>query len=299
MTLEAGQFSYRDLVFGEGTDYYINSVEGFEGSDIRSSDSDQPRGDGAIRGLDYVAPKTIALELAIIEPDFAGGDGSVYESMWLAIRTAFRPSRQDDFELKFKRPGMPERLIRCRPVQLVRSETFKRYNRVGFPPIVLRAVDPRIYSTEEHNAVVPIYAASQGGADLSVVNFPVDFIGGNQIEIVVNNSGTDDAYPLLRFYGPATGTCTGVELRNTTNGDIIEINTTISAGEILTADMGAATTGDSRLIISLGGSSRYGSWELPREPFRLSPGSNTLRLLVTGSSTDVICVVTHRDTWIS
>lgn len=294
MPLADGQYGFGTLVFGEGCDIMVNNAEGFEGFEVRSSDSDQPRGDGGLRGLDYVAPRTVAFELVAWEPDL---DGSLYEAVWASIRATFRPSRTEDGELTFKRAGQPERLIRCRPVQLVRREDWKRFNRYGFPPVVLRAVDPRIYSTEVRSQNVSIFATTSGGAELPVTEFPVDFTGGTQTELVVQNDGTADAFPLLRFYGPTVGTCTAVKLTNSTTGQVFEVVTPIATGQILTGDMEAAVTGSERLVVALDGSSRYGSWALPREPFALAPGSNTLRFEVTGTSTDVICNVTWRSTW--
>lgn len=294
MALEDGQFSYRNFVFGEGTRYMLNRAEGFEGYQTRTSDSDQPRGDGGIRGLDYLTSRTVSFELSVIE--WEDQDGSIYEGLWSDVRAAFAPSRETDYDLAFKRPGAPERVIRCRPVQLVRSEAYLTYNRFGAPPVVLQAVDPRIYSSTEYSENCPVFAGSKGGADF-VWDFGVDFTGGIQRELVAENAGTADAYPLIRFYGPAVGTCTGVTLTNSTNGDVLDINTTITSGQILTADMGAAVTGSDSLIVAIGTSTRYGSWQLPRSAFRLSPGSNTIRLQIDGTSTDVVCNLTWRDTW--
>lgn len=296
MALLDGQFSYRGLVIGDGTRFNINHVEGFEGFDTRVSDSDQPRGDGAIRGLDYVTARLIAFELAIIELEDL--DGSIYEGLWSTLRTAFAPSRDDDLALTFKRPGQPERQIRCRPITLGRSEAWMAFDRFGFPPIVLRASDPRLYSSVEYSQNIQVYSASGGGADFGF-DFGVDFTGGVQRELVAINGGNTDAYPLIRFYGPVTGTCTGLILTNSTNGDVLEIDTTVTSGQVLQADMSAAVTGDDTLIISLDGTSRYGSWQLPRSAFRVAPGSNTIRLQVVGTSTDVVANVTWRDTWMS
>lgn len=297
MPLLPGQFSFRGLTFGEGTDYHINRAEGFEGFEARTSDSDQPRGDGGIRGLDYVAPRTIAFELALAELEDL--DGSIYEGRWGDVRAAFRPARNVDYDLTFKRDGAsPERVIRCRPIQLTRGEDYLRFNRVGTVPLVLRAVDPRIYSVSARSGNVPLYAANSGGLDVPVSDFPLDFAGGMQTELVVENAGTAEAFPLVRFYGPVTGTCTRVTLTNSTTGQVFDVTTTIGSGQILTADMEAAVTGANRLIVALGGSSRYGSWALPRAPLALAPGSNLLRFQATGTSTDVICSITHRDTWL-
>jgi hypothetical protein len=296
MALDELQFEYRGLVFGEGTDFHVNRAEGFEGYEVRSSDSDQPRGDGGIRGLDYVAPRTLAFELAIIE--YTGGE-TTYEDYWREIRKAFRPSRELDYPLTFKRPGCPERFIQCRPVQLVRVEEYQRYNIVGFPPVVLRAVDPRIYSTQIHTGNVPVYVPNGGGVDFDI-DFAEDFTTtpGTQIEFVAHNDGTANAYPLIRFYGPTVGTVTGVSLTNTTTGQSIEISATMATGQALWADMQAIVTASNALGIHMDQASRYGDWALPREPFALAPGSNTLRFEVEGTSVDASCRIQWRDTWL-
>lgn len=295
MTLADLQWSYNGLTFGEDTDYFVNLAEGFEGFDTRLSDSDQPRGHGGIRGIDYVAQRTVAFELALIETEDL--DGSVYEELYAAVRSAFAPSQTEDQPLVFKRPGQDERQIYCRPIQLGRSEKFLRFNRMGFPPVVLRAVDPRIYSTTTQSANVSIYATSVGGFDLPK-DVPYDFSTGTQTEYVAINNGNVDAYPLVRFYGPVSGTVTAVKLTNTTTGDVLEVDTTMTTGQILTCDMNAAVTGKNSLVIDLDGTSRYGSWALPRTPFALAPGSNTLRFELTGSSTNAACIVQWSDTWI-
>ncbi|MFC5947081.1 hypothetical protein ACFQH9_02160 [Pseudonocardia lutea] len=296
MALSDLQYSYRGLVFGEGCDVMVNNAEGFEGYEVRSADSDQPRGDGGLRGLDYVAPRSLSFELSIFEPD-GNTYGSLYEELWARVRSTFRPSRDTDYPLNFKRPGQPERMIMCRPVQLIRSESYRAFNRVGSPPVALRAVDPRIYSATRKSGNVPIYAATGGTVDFAL-DYTVDWDAGTRTELVVENAGDANAYPLVRFYGPGSGTCTGVRLTNSTTGQVLDISATVTAGQILTADMEAAVTGANRLVISLDGSSRYGDWELPRQAFYLAPGSNTLRFEVTGTSTDVVCNLQWRDTWL-
>lgn len=292
MALADYQFSYNGLTFGDGTGYFVDHHEGLEGFDTRVSDSDQPRNDGGIRGLDYVATRTVAFTLALGETTDAA-----YEARVAVVRAAFLPSRSVDLPLTFKRPGMVERLVNCRPVQLTRVQEYLSFDQVGHPPLVLRAVDPRIYSSTQYNSNATVYAAVGGGMDWPVANWPVDYTGGSQNLLAAQNNGTAEAYPLVRFYGPIVGTCTGVTLTNLTNGTVLQINTTVSTGQILSADMTAAVTGANTNVIDLGGSSRYGSWVVPRTAFSLSPGSNLLKFQVTGTSTDMIANLVWRDTW--
>jgi hypothetical protein len=287
-------FNYNGLTFGDGTGYFVDHHEGLEGFDTRVSDSDQPRGDGGIRGLDYVAPRVVAFTLALGETSDIS-----YETRWQALRAAFLPSRSADLPLTFKRPGQPERIVNCRPVQLTRVEEYLHFDQIGHPPLVLRAVDPRIYSSAQYNATATTYAAVGGGLDWSVGNWPVDYTGGSQNLLAITNNGTAPAYPLIRFFGPTFGTCTGVTLTNITNGSVLAIATTVTTGQILTADMTAAITGANTSVIDLSGSGRYGSWTVPRTPFSLSPGSNVLEFQVTGTSTDCVANIAWRDTWLN
>lgn len=286
-------FNYNGLTFGDNTGYYVDHHEGLEGFDTRVSDSDLPRGDGAIRGLDYVAPRTIAFTLALGETA-----DTAYETRWAALRAAFLPSRSVDQALTFKRPGMAERFVNCRPITLTRVQEYLQFDQVGHPPLVLRAVDPRIYSSAQYSQNATVYAPTAGGMDWPVANWPIDFTGATQNLLSATNNGTAEAYPLIRFYGPTVGTCTGVTLTNTTTGAVLAIATTLTTGQILTADMSAAVTGANTNVIDLSGTSRYGSWTVPRTPFSLTPGGNTLKFQVTGTSTDCIANVTWRDTWI-
>lgn len=288
------QYNYNGLTFGDGTSIMIDHAEGFEGYEVRTSDSDEPRNDGAIRGLDYVSARTVAFTLSLGETS-----DSDYETRWATIRSAFMPSRSTDSALTFKRPGQPERYVNCRPIQLVRVEDYLRFNQIGHPPVVFRAVDPRLYASDSNSLTMSVFASSSGGMDWPITNWPIDFTGASQTLFSAVNDGTADAYPLIRFYGPTVGTVTGVTLTNLTNGDVLTVSTTITSGQILTADMTAAVTGANTLIVSLDGSNRYGSWTVPRSPFRLSPGSNDLKFTVSGTSTDAVALIQWSDTWIN
>lgn len=297
MTLTDLQYSFRDLVFGEGCAVMVQSADGFEGFEVRDSDSDQPRGDGGIRGLDYSAPRLVGITLTLAELEDL--DGSIYEALWSSVRSTFAPSRARDYELAYKRPGQPERMIRCRPVSLGRSEEYLKFNRVGQAPVVLRAADPRIYSTELHAGAVPLYTGpSAAGTDLPL-DLSADFAPGARSEFVAQNAGNADAYPLLRFYGPAVGTVTAVQLENTTTGQTLSIDAGVAEGQILQADMDAAATAANRPLITLDGTTKYGDWRLPRIPFAIAPGSNTLKFTASGTAASAVCRLQWRDTWLS
>jgi hypothetical protein len=292
MALNDYEMSFRGLTFGGSTALGIKSIDGLQDFDASLGDTPIPRGDGDIPGLHRVAGKTITLELV------AKG---VAKSQALADTLAaaaevFQRSTMPE-RLYFKLPGQSESFVWARCI----GRAIKQTPDVAFgarPLLVrLKAADPRVYGVTQQNETLGVYDGSGGGSDLDF-DFPVDFSVDTSAEAIVTNNGDFNSYPLLRFYGPTTGTVTAVKLTNVTTGQVTEFETTIITGQILTADMRrivTADTGDDPYV-SLDGSSRYGDWVLPRTPFALAPGDNALRFEVTGTSVDALCVVTHRDT---
>lgn len=295
MTVDDHQYAYRGVVFGGGTAYDLVEVEGLEGFETRVGDRDLPRGHGAIPGRHYASARLVRFVLRLFDPS-TGNDEAVVEQLRADLHRAFRiRSEAVDDELVFQRPGQPERMVRCRPISV--PATLNKPGRwVRELQVAFRAADPRIYSAAVHQAVVPLYTPG-GGADWPA-DITKDTTAGTAVEAVATNAGDADAYPLIRFYGPAAGTVTAVKLTNRTTGQALEIVTPVAAGQILQADMDAAATSVDRQIIGIDGSTRYAAWALPRTPFALVPGDNVLRFEITGTSTTVRCLVDWRDTWL-
>ncbi len=284
------QLDYRGFRIGADTPYEVVSHEGLLGFEVRSADEDLPRGDGAVRGRDLVAARQCGIDVEVV------GSEAEVESLLAALRDAFDPSETLDSDLVFKLPGQVEQLIRARPTQLRDRRDWKGLL-LRTQPITMRAADPRIYSSDVRQLIVPIYSAAGGGIDYPVGDYPIDWTASASGEVVATNAGKARAYPLIRWYGPVTGTATGVKLTNLTNGEVIDIQTTVSAGQILTADIEAYVTGAARRVIALSGASRYGSWQFPHTAWSLSPGDNVVRFELTGTSVNVQALLTWRDTW--
>ena len=294
------QMNFRGLTFGltpDGLDSLpvgIMTVTGLEDLDIRAGNSTMPRGDGAIPGLHTINSREISLGLAA-----SGASKSQALSDTVAATLAAFSRTQAPQPLYFKLPGMPERFIFARVIgRQVKHETARTF---GHRPILVRlaAADPRIYGAEDTNRTLFIYDATGGGTDYGI-DYGVDFTVDTSAEVVLNNDGDDNAYPNVRFYGPPTGTLTEVKLTNTTTGDELEITADLLTGQILSADMRRIISADPGTdpYIHLGGSTRYSDWTLPRTPIYLQPGSNLVRFETTGSTTDAVCVVNYRDTWL-
>lgn len=296
MALADWQYRYTSpagdaLTVGDGTPFEVVEIDGLEGFNTRIGDRELPRDHGNVPGLHLATARQILMAV-----EFSGDDTTELDGRWATLVGTFALSKEDQGTLAFKQPGRPERQVSCRPTVLGRRLTNEQVF-LSTQSIALVAADPRIYAATAETVQVPLFTPSGGGLNFPL-NFPLNFSAGTSVDVVARNDGNSDAYPQIRFFGPASGTCTGVVLSNRTTGVDLDISATITSGQILTADMSAYVLGNGDLVIGLGGSSRYGDWTQPRTPLALQPGDNLLRFTITGTATVMTATVNFRDTWL-
>lgn len=262
------------LLIGNDTEYRVSSHEGLEGWDVRTSDDELPRGDGALRGVDLQAARQILFQLNV------SGSPSEVERKMDTLYRALVIQRDGDWDLIYRHPGRPLRMIRVRPTNLVRELTAEQVI-VGRQAIALRAADPRHYSASEYRVSIPVTPAGADPLIKSVVNL-----------------GNGPAYPLIRISGPAFGEpVTRVELVNATNDVIFGVSAVLPTGATLVGDMEARATGANRSVVTIGGQTKYGAWQHPRLTWQLNPGGNNVYLRTTPAGAPVTAELIYRDTW--
>jgi hypothetical protein len=269
------------LMIGRDTPYTVVSHDGLYGHDVRSSDEDQPRGDGSLRGVDLQSARQALFKLQI-----AGTREEIELRLDLLFR-ALVPQRENDWDLVWRHPASGARLIRVRPIQLPR-EIDQRRALVADQSIGLRAADPRHYSAVPRRVVVPVTPA--GAATPVTVN--------------VANEGNIAAYPVITISGPTSGPpVSRIELVNATTLVSFEAQLVLANGSVLIGDMQARITGAPRSVVTLDGQSKYGSWQLPRAPFRIDAdptgrgGFNTVYLRTEPPGAPVTCTLDYRSSW--
>lgn len=281
------QMNFNGLTFGAGTSISLEVISGFEDFDATIGDLQIPRRWGDVPGLHTINARDVILELYTVEDD-----------VWRTMLDTFLPSNTPTF-LFIREPGDSEdRLVYAR----VTGRWFTRnpvHKFKKMASIRFRLADPRIYGSTNKAKTLSLYNPSGGGFDYGA-DYEIDFVGGTTEEKIVTNEGNADAYPLLRFYGPASGTVTAVKVTNITTEQMLDISSAVLINQILEADMRRIITVDPGAMpyINIDGSNRYGDWTLPRIPFYLAPGDNLLRFEITGTSIDVVCTINHRDTWL-
>lgn len=274
------QFQLNGLLVGDGTPYDVVSHDGLYGYEVRTSDDDQPRGDGGLRGVDLQSARVVLFRLAV------GGSEQEVEQLLAVLYRALAPQRDLDWSLVWRHPAQPAKLLRCRPIQLPR-ESAHDATRLAPQSVALRAVDPRHYSA----------VAKQ-------VEIPNSLADGTLQQVTVTNVGNIAAHPKITLLGPTNiSSVTRVELVNSSGLVTFDVRLTLPTGSVLVGDMEARVTGAPRSTIELDGVTKYGSWQLPRTPFRLDPdpyvidGDNVLYMRTDPPGADVRCILDWRDTW--
>lgn len=269
------------LMIGQDTVYRVVSHDGLYGHDVRSSDEDQPRGDGSLRGVDLQSARQVLFKIQTT------GTREEIELRLDLLYRALVPQRDTDWDLVWRHPATAARLIRVRPIQLPR-EIDQRQIIAADQSIALRAADPRHYSAVPQRVVVPVTPA--GAAEPLTVN--------------VFNDGNIPAYPVITISGPTSGPAVSrIELVNATTLISFEARLVLAKGSTLVGDMQARITGAPRSVVTLDGQSKYGSWQLPRSPFRLDPdatgrgGFNTVYLRTEPAGAPVTCTLDFRSSW--
>lgn len=268
------------LLIGQDTPYTVLSHDGLYGHEVRSSDEDQPRGDGSLRGVDLQTARQILFEIQV------SGTRSEIELRLDLLYRALVPQRDQDWPLVWRHPALSPRLLNCRPIQLPR-EIDQKTALAAAQKITLRAADPRHYSAVSHHVEIPVSPAT-----------------GDPVRVNVFNDGNVAAYPVITIRGPSSGPAVNrVELVNETGLVTFDAQLTLPKGSTLTGDMNARIIGAPRSVVTLDGQSKYGSWQLPRSPFRIDPdptgrgGYNVIYLQTDPPGAPVLCTLDYRSTW--
>jgi len=155
MALEVGQIAVGDLVMGEGTPYRVMTETDFWSRHVRA-DQTGPRawGHGSWSGAEWAEEAVIPLRIMVSGSGVGG---------WLAAHqqlvAAFRP-RSEDIELRWNLDGT-EYMMRGRP-RMVEPDTSTIGLGISVTRCAFVALDPHIYSGEEHSVTLGLPSTSGG-----------------------------------------------------------------------------------------------------------------------------------------
>lgn len=273
------EMEFAGLALGAGSSFDLVSVSGLlDLPELRSSDLLLLRRHGAYAGEDFLAPRTITLELSI----FADTDADM-ELRMAEFLAAFAVGAESplQFQLPGVAGGVAARVWARTKRRNVVMDLEYVYG-VAKASVQLVATDPRIYVEVEDTGSTGMREINTGHT--FNVEFPLVFAGepaDGVVELV--NAGGFDAPVLFRIDGPVSNP----SITNETTGQTISFTTSVADGEYLLVDTAA------RSVLLNGTASRYNTIDAASVWFDLAPGTNSI--LFTGQVFDPDALLTA--TW--
>lgn len=256
-----GQLQFGSLLMGPGTPYRLSGLIGWDDlPPLDLADVPRPGSDGAWPGNLFAAERIIETDLTIVS------DPTTYPAVIAALRAATAPAGPER-PLVIRWGGqMLQAGVRCTG-RVVTGDGYA----LGLDKVALKwtASDPRRYST---TATAASTAPPSVGAGITwpvtwPLSWPAAGIGGT---VYVVNGGDWITPVVISIAGPLT---TPAVYRQDT-GDVLEINVTMAAGDVVVIDPLADT-------LTLNGSAAKGllsDRSAPVSSFMLPPGSTGLAL---------------------
>ena len=239
----------------DGVEWWGRVAAGWGSPPVRRAVTNRPGRGGAWAGAGLFGPRAVTLEGSMVAPTSAA------LSLALGRIRALLGALDTDTALTVAEP-VPKSLL-VRPSD--GSDAYEDTETIGRFTASLLAVDPTKYGP----ATVYTLALPSGGT--GGLTFPaiapfVFTAGGGAGTATVVNAGTDATRPVWEVTGPATNP----RLRNDSTGEVMELTTTLLAGDTLVVDHRAQT-------VTLAGVSRAATKTPSSTWWSLAPGNTVVR----------------------
>lgn len=299
------QFSYNGLTFdgapGSTLPYRLLNFSGLE-RQLRSQDQDRPLGHGSVFGTDYMAGRTIILEVLVLAtPATLQSAVDDLSKCWAPITNTGK--------LTMKLPGVDSRFVKGRPRRFgVNAERWGK----GWAKAALEFVSPTPYIFgQEHTAAsmamqpivgglaftADIYPShpGAGGLDFTADTYPDHPGSGGLTFTAAVNTGALSLYNYGGYAAPwemtIRGPITTPTILHVESGKEIVLADSLVAGETLFLASEDHT-------VTMDGANRYSVLN-KAEWFDLSPGANTVRVISGGDPGEAGTItITFNDTYI-
>lgn len=208
------------LILGADTDFKLESpIDGLGIPPIRTSSDNYSGRDGGVITGQFYSPRLITISGFI-----NGGTCSQHESSRRELQNAL-PIRSDlEVEITTFSGLSYITTVRVLDVQMPIIDPIATKFKID-----LFASDPNLYTSLLNSALIPI---DTGGGFILPVIFPIVF-GAGASPTIVNNTGLVIVYPTLTINGEATNPM----ITKTETGEKIEMDLSMSTGDILIVNM--------------------------------------------------------------
>ncbi|NUS25022.1 MAG: hypothetical protein HOV92_12480 [Streptomyces sp.] len=231
-TLIDFQHELGGVLIGAQTLVQIKAIEGLGLPEFRTQDVAPPTEDGLWLGVDYAQGRTVRIDAAVRA---AGDPAAVLDTIAtlqsVADDTTVRLQGGAYTLLRLKFPGRDVRVVRGR-LRKAAAETDRLIH--GYAPLDLefQATDHVFYSDDEQSTSIPLGVIEGGGFTAPVIA-PIIVGGtGDSRPGRIDVDGTAPAWPVLTVNGP----CANPRITHVETGRVLELRTTIPAGQYVVID---------------------------------------------------------------
>ncbi|WP_314250905.1 phage distal tail protein [Streptomyces kutzneri] len=279
------------VAIGSGTPVVIATIEGLGRPEVRTGDVDPPHADGVWLGADYYAGRTVRIDAAIKTP---GDQAAALDVLAALQRVHDEPSLRltggATTDLRLKLPGRDVRVLQGRLRRLDPDLASLAY---GWIPLDLEffAADPQFYSDAVQQVTLPLGMIADGGFTAPLVP-PIVVNPGpdaNRRPGWINVEGAAPAWPVLRITGP----CSNPSITHVQSGCVLQLNTTIDAGDWIEID----TRPTWRSVLRRNGGNVNLTPRSRIDTFNLLPGRSELRWQAVDPTNRAQLTVTWRPAW--
>ncbi len=192
-----------------------------------------------------------------------------------------------DGKLRVTAPDGSQRELTCRYLSGLQLNEEKLYLLKQTAPLVFRAPDPYWYDTQTN-----VFTYVTGGQPATFFPFFPLRLSSSTVftDASVSNLGDVEAWPEWIITGPGDS----ITLRNLTTGETITLNTTIGTGEQITID----TKPGKKTIRKNDGTNLFGSQSFDSSLWALQPGSNSIRIEVSNTTTASSVQLSYRNRYL-
>lgn len=227
-----GQHQFGSVLIGRGTAVTIAAIEGLAQTTVRTQDVEPPSEDGLWLGRDYYGGRLVRIDAAIKTPGSQSDALDVLAQLQTdAADVTVRQQGGATMDLRLKFPGRETRTVRGR-LRKMDSDLTKSIH--GWIPldIEFQGADHLFYGDSEQSTSIPLGVLEGGGFTAPVIAPIVVDAVGDARPGRVDVDGTAAAWPILTVRGP----CANPRITHVASGRVLEMRTTIPAGQSVTID---------------------------------------------------------------
>lgn len=205
-----------------GAEFWVQSVEGWDGADVRQAVTPQPNSHGAFDPVTYHDARKLTLSGTIVAQ--SAQDRRMAEQR---LRQACGIGRIDPVTLRVDEAPFARQVtvwLAGKPSFAASGPTMSVFS------IPLIATDPLRYDVDEQDVLLGLPLTSTGFT--YPYTYPVTYGVGAVGDMTLTNEGDADSWPVLHIQGPVTNPI----VRNNTTGDQLNLTITLAAADYLDID---------------------------------------------------------------